>query len=266
MPVLQLSDVALHYEIAGAGPPVILIAGMASDSASWGPLVAPLAARFTVIRPDNRAAGRTLPLDAPVSVALWAADCAALIDHLGLGPAHVMGHSLGGMIGMQLAQDAPGQVATLTLLAAAPLWLARNDLLFEVLLRLRAEGMPPDLWLRAFYPWLFRSAFFDDPGAVDGAVAMALAYPHAQTAGAMAHQAAALRLHDPAAVRVPAELPVLALLAGDDLLIPQAVAREALAQVPGAHVAVIEGAGHSLHWDAPEAVLHAWCGFVEARG
>ena len=58
MPALTLPDgVSLHYEIDGNGPPLMLIAGTASDSASWGPLVEPLSRRFTVIRPDNRSTG-----------------------------------------------------------------------------------------------------------------------------------------------------------------------------------------------------------------
>jgi len=255
MPYLTLPDVTLHFEVDGNGPPVVLIAGMASDGASWGPLVGRLAECHTVIRPDNRSTGRSTPWDAPVSVPIWAGDIVALLDHLEIAQAHLVGHSLGGMIGMQVARDAPARVRSLTLLSAAPLRLARNDALFAMMLALRGQGMARDLWLRAFYPWLFHPRFFDDPDVVETAINLSLAYPHAQSAAAMAHQAAALRGFDPATLRRGPDLPVLALLAAHDLLIPQHAATAALADFPRLTLDMVPEAGHSVHWDAPEAVL-----------
>ena len=256
MPVLTLPDVALHYEIGGAGPPLMLIAGMASDSASWAPLLPALEDRFTVIRPDNRSTGRTAPADAPVSVPIWAADAVALLDHLGLGQTQVMGHSLGGLIGLHMAITAPDRVNRLVMLASAPLRLPRNDALFALMLALRAPGMPPDLWLRAFFPWLFHPRFFEDPAVLDMALAQSLAYPHAQTAAAMAHQSAGLAGFDPSPLQTGPKAPVLAILSQDDLLIPLADATAAFAQFPDLTLVPVSGAGHSLHWDAPDLVLH----------
>lgn len=256
MPTLTLPDVTLHYEIGGSGPPLLLIAGMASDSASWAPLIPALESRFTVIRPDNRSTGRTLPADAPVSVPVWAADAVALLDHLGIAEAQVLGHSLGGMIGLHMAMAAPDRVKQLVMLASAPLRLPRNDALFALILALRAPGMPTDLWLRAFFPWLFHPRFFNDPVAQDMALAQSLAYPHAQSAAAMAHQSAGLAGFDPSALQAGPKTPVLAILSEDDLLIPLAEAKAAFAGFADLTLIPVSGAGHSLHWDAPDLVLH----------
>lgn len=261
MPHLSLPDVTLHYEIDGSGPPLMLIAGTASDSASWGPLVAPLAQRFTVIRPDNRSTGRTRPLMAPLALEHWADDALALAAHLGLGPVAVVGHSLGGMIGMAMA--ARGPVSRLAMLASAPIHQARNAALFDLMLRLREPGQAPDLWLRAFLPWLFHPRFFAVPGQLDAAIAQSLAYPHAQAPAQMSAQVTALRAADPAALMPRVTCPVLALLAEDDLLIPLAQAREALAPIPGLRVQTIPESGHSVHWDAPQATLAALIPFLE---
>jgi pimeloyl-ACP methyl ester carboxylesterase len=253
MPVAQLAGIDLHYEVGGNGPPLILVAGMMSDSASWAPLVPALEQRFTVVRPDNRSTGRTRPTDAPCGLAEWAGDLVALMDHLGLPQAHLAGHSLGGLIALHLVAMAPARVGRLALLAAAPLPMARNLALFRHLLALRGPDMPPDLWLRGLFPWLFHPRLFDDPQVIDGAVAQSLAYPHAQDPAAMARQLAALE-------RVRAELrlpdpfpPALALLGADDLLLPAGPARAALPDVPAV---IIEGAAHSVHWDAPGPVAH----------
>lgn len=255
MPALTLPDVSLHYEIGGSGPPLLLIAGMSSDSASWGPLVPRLEQSFTVIRPDNRSTGRSRPADAPASVPIWAQDAVALLDHLGTAKARVVGHSLGGIIATQMAITAPERVARLVLLASAPLRLPRNDALFALMLALRGPGLPADLWLRAFLPWLFHPRFFDDPAVQERAIAQSLAYPHAQTAEAMAHQSRALADFDPQPLRAGPMVPVLALLSQDDLLIPAEAARAALAGFSDLRLSLLSGAGHSLHWDAPDLVL-----------
>lgn len=262
MPQFSRPDATLHYEIDGNGPPVLLIAGTASDSASWGPLLAPMAQRFTVIRPDNRSTGRTVPTDAPLSLDHWAEDALALSDHLGLGPVSVVGHSLGGMIGLRMATLAPDRVARLALLSSAPVHGPRNAALFDLILALRAEGQPPDLWLRAFLPWLFHPQFFTVPGQLDAAIAQSLAYPHAQTPVAMAAQVAALRRSDVTPLLAKVSCPTLGLLAEDDLLIPAAAARTALAPIRDLTIAMIANAGHSVHWDAPQAVLEALMPFL----
>ncbi len=149
MPTADL-HIRIHYEIDGEGPPLLLLAGMMSDSASWGPLVPLLTPHFTVIRPDNRTTGRTE--NAAPGLDAWAQDAAALLDHLNLPKAHVAGHSLGGLIATHLAATAPARVDRLALLAAAPVWLPRNTALFRHLIALRDPAYPPDLWLRALFP------------------------------------------------------------------------------------------------------------------
>ena len=251
MPDLSLSDVTLHYEVEGSGAPLLMIAGMVSDSASWAPLVPLLSPHFTLIRPDNRTTGRTVPVTAPVSVQDYVHDCIALLDHLDLRQAHVVGHSMGGMIALELMQAAPDRIASLTLAATAPIRLTRNLALFKALLAIRQSNAAPDTWLRAFFPWLFAPAVYDIPGAVNDAAAASLAYAHAQTVDGMAHQLTALEGYQPTALPDPVPVPTQALLAQDDMLIPLPLAQAALR---GIETHIIPNAGHSIHWDATETV------------
>jgi pimeloyl-ACP methyl ester carboxylesterase len=257
MPFANLGALRLHFEIDGQGPPLILLAGMMSDSASWGPIVPELARQFTVIRPDNRTTGRTEPLDAPASLADWADDVVALMDHLGIGRAHLAGHSLGGIIALHLAAMAPERVDRLALLAAAPVFLQRNLVLFRHLLALRSKEYPPDLWLRELFPWLFHPRAFENSGMIDTMIALSLSYPHAQGPAAYAAQIAGYAAAE-GALTLPASLPpTLAVLAQDDLLMPLAAARAALDRMGPVDVVEVAHAGHSVHWDAPETVVAA---------
>ncbi|MBL4767062.1 MAG: alpha/beta hydrolase [Rhodobacteraceae bacterium] len=252
MPTFFTDDISLHYEIDGKGPPLLLIAGMVSDSASWLPLMPLLVDHFTVIRPDNRTTGRTKPWDAPTSMAHSADDCAALLEHLSFPRAHVLGHSMGGLMALQLATTHPTSIQTITLAASAPVRMTRNTALFSALIDIRQSDAAPDLWLRAFFPWLFAPAVFDDPTAIHAAAEAALAYPYAQSTQAMRHQLHALKDYDPTTIDI--HHPVQALLADNDLLIPMAIAQSALATLPGLTTHVIPNAGHSIHWDAPDRV------------
>lgn len=257
MPFAEFGALRLHYEIEGDGPPLLLLAGMMSDSASWGPVVPDLTRHFTVIRPDNRTTGRTEPREAPVTLVDWAGDVVRLLDHLGLGRVHLAGHSLGGLIAMHVAATAPDRVERLALLAAGPMFLQRNLMLFRHLLDLRADEYPPDLWLRALLPWLFHPRAFDDAAMVETMIALSLAYPHAQSREAFSVQidgfagvAASLAQPD----RLP---PTLAVLGRDDLLMPREATVAALREMGEVTIVELAEAGHSVHWDAPAPVVAA---------
>ncbi|MCV6585828.1 MAG: alpha/beta fold hydrolase [Marinibacterium sp.] len=265
MPTLTLPDLELYYEDSGGdGPPILLIAGFASDSASWLPILPHLTGADApgprLIRPDNRSTGRSAPWDAPTDIGRNADDCAALLDHLGIERAHVVGHSMGGLIGMGLATQHPDRVASLMLAAIAPLRMARNVALFDAMVAIRRSDAAPDTWLRAFYPWIFRAASFEIPGAIDTALSLALAYPYAQSVDAMEHQLRALDSYDPSGVAVSCR--VQALLGAEDLLIPEAPARAALAALDGIDIHRIDNAAHAVHWDAPQAVAEHILRFI----
>lgn len=261
MPDLDLPDVTLHYEVIGNGPPLMLVAGMLSDSASWGPLVPFLAPHFTLVCPDNRTTGRTAPQVAPASPQIWAEDALALLTHLGHDTCHVVGHSLGGYIAWVMASLAPDQVQSCTMIASAPLSLSRNMDLFRSLLAIRRSDAPPDTWLRVFLPWIFTPDFYQTLGAIDAAIAQSLAYPHAQSTDAMAHQLAAVATADPAPFLARPDVPMQAILAEKDLLIPLDLAREALSGIP---TEIVPGCGHAPHWDAPDQVAHHVGRFIDS--
>ena len=113
----QIDGRALEYEVRGAGEPVVLVHGSHIADA-FAPLLAEsvLTERYRLILYHRRGfAGSTHP-DGPLSIAQQATDCRALMQHLGVPCAHVVGHSYGGTIALQLALDAPEAVHSLALL------------------------------------------------------------------------------------------------------------------------------------------------------
>lgn len=255
MPTLSLTDVKLHYERDGAGDPVILLAGLLSDSASWGPLVAPLAETHEVIRPDNRSTGRTSPWNAEISVQQMVRDALAIADELGHDKVHVVGHSMGGLMAMEFAGMAPDRVQSVTIMASAPVRVPRTIAMFDTMLDIRRGENGEEMWLRALYPWAFRPAFFEDPANAQVALNAALNYPYAQSADAMEHQIKALKTYRATVRPDQIAAPTMVLFAEHDLMIPEQEGRAAFSAIPNVAQHTVEDAGHSLHWDQPEAVL-----------
>lgn len=117
MNLARIDGIELEYEVRGAGEPVVLVHGSHVADAFVPLLAEPeLTERYELVTYHRRGfAGSTHP-DGPLSIEHQAADCRALMDHLGVPRAHVGGHSYGGVIGLQLALDAPDMVHSLALL------------------------------------------------------------------------------------------------------------------------------------------------------
>ena len=110
----------LEYEVKGSGEAVLLIHGSHIAGAHL-PLMreAALADRYRLIRYHRRGFAGSAPLPAAFSIEEQAQDARALLTQLGVERAHVIGHSYGGAIGVQLAIDAPGLVRSLVVLEPA---------------------------------------------------------------------------------------------------------------------------------------------------
>src|SRR6476660_6290930 len=104
---------SLYYEVTGSGSPVVLIPGFTLDTRMWDSEVAALSRKHRVIRYDPRGAGKSPPPTGPYT---QYEDLAALLEHIGVGKAHIVGLSLGGATAIDFALASPG--LTLSLIPA----------------------------------------------------------------------------------------------------------------------------------------------------
>jgi pimeloyl-ACP methyl ester carboxylesterase len=113
----EIDGITLEYEIKGSGEPVVLIHG-SHIAAAFAPLTAEPALRdnFRLIRYHRRGFAGSSRHDGLLSISGQATDCLGLLRHLGVERAHVVGHSYGGVVALQLALDAPEAVRSLSLL------------------------------------------------------------------------------------------------------------------------------------------------------
>ena len=107
---LEVPGASLHYEVRGSGPVLLVIPGMPADAGFYAVLTRRLAASFTVVAYDPRGMSRSR-LDGPPSdqlVPVHADDARRVLDAVGAGPAHILGDSVSGLVGLELAAAAAG--------------------------------------------------------------------------------------------------------------------------------------------------------------
>lgn len=111
----RVNGIAVNYELAGEGDYLVLIHGACDSLRMWYGQIPALARKYRVLAYDVRGHGETECPDVPVDVSLLAADLCELLRALDVGRAFVLGYSMGGRIGLQLALDEPAMVRALIL-------------------------------------------------------------------------------------------------------------------------------------------------------
>ncbi|MDI3383261.1 pyrimidine utilization protein D [Xenophilus aerolatus] len=137
---------ALYHEVHGEGrpgaPSVLLSSGLGGSAGFWRPQIPALVgAGWRVVAYDQRGTGRS-PADLPADYAIadMARDVAEVMDATGTARCHLVGHALGGLVGLQLALDAPERVAGLVLVNAWSQPNPHSARCFDARLALLAAG------------------------------------------------------------------------------------------------------------------------------
>ncbi len=245
----------IAYEIQGSGPPAIFIQGVGVHGSAWAPQVDALAARYECLSFDNRGLGRSQPLGTRLTMDQMAQDTLALMDAQGWASAHLVGHSMGGLIALHVALSACERIRSLSLLFSFP--RGRDTL--------RLSPATLGAWLQAFIGTRpsRRKAFLKimlPPSALAGSdlekMASELAPPFGHDLAdwpftairqlwAIIRSDARPRLHELAGLRT------LVVNAQHDVIAPPQVGREMAAAIPGARFVEIPDASHAA------AIQHA---------
>ena len=114
-----VNGLEMYYETHGQGRPTVLLHGAYMTIDMMGPLLHGLAETRQVIAVEQQGHGRTSDIDRPITYEQMAEDTAALMRHLGIDEADVVGYSMGGATALQLAVSHPGLVRKLVVASAS---------------------------------------------------------------------------------------------------------------------------------------------------
>ena len=263
MPRARLGGIDLYYEVHGKGSPLVLIHGLSLDSSVWINQVSVFSQKYQAIVFDNRGVGQTADPHGDYSTEMMADDTAALLKFLNIPEAHVLGFSLGGLIAQIIALKYPGLVKSLLLAATAARLPARAQHLFQVWLRMLSEKVPPDLWFKDIFPWVYASEFFENDDNVQATLNLALNHPHPQSAHGFAGQVAALTNHDTRAQIHQISVPTLVMVGRDDILMPVKCSEEIAAKIPQAKLTILEPGAHNCWLEFADLFNQAVLQFLE---
>ncbi len=259
MPRVNVGDVALNYEQQGVGTDLVLIHGLGSDLTIWDSEAAIFGAHHRVTRPDVRGFGVSDKPPGPYSPATFACDLDRLFVACGIGDAHVVGISMGGVIAQRLALDFPRRVRSLVLVSTSS----------EV-------GQKATATWQRLADRIERDGFDAQTADASRAFSPAFARQHPEVVAALGRRNAAC---DPrgyaAAARAvsdynwTAELrrliaPTLILQGLDDQLTPPGGAVKLSRALPFARLLLVADAGHNLPLEQPVVFRDSLLAFIAA--
>jgi pimeloyl-ACP methyl ester carboxylesterase len=271
----QINGISLEYEIHGAsdGVPLLLIMGLGAQMTRWPPgLYEKLVAKgFRVIRFDNRDVGLSQKFtgaptvesvvaarmrgekpDIPYTLDDMAADAVGLLDHLGIQRAHIVGASMGGMIGQLVAANHPERVLSFTAIFTTTGNPSLPPSKPEAMAVLTTRAPDPRTNIEAYLDQMVINArTIGSPGfPPDEKILRERLHSDVkrsyEPAGVARQLAAVIADGDRRDRLGKIKAPVVVLHGEDDPLVPVEGGRDLAASIPGAELRLIPGMGHDL--------------------
>jgi aminoacrylate hydrolase len=265
MPYANSGDADIYYEIHGHGTPIVLSAGMGGSGSFWTPQIAALAGRHKVILYDQVGTGRSATNGADArSIAGMADDIATVMDHAGVDTAHIVGHAIGGIVGLEMAMRHPGRLRSLVVVngwgRADPFlqrcFEIRKQILNQSGARAYVRAQPlflyPPQWISSNIAHLEEEeerilAHFPPVVTMNQRIDMFLAFDGRERLAAIG-------------------VPTLLASAKDDNLVPAYLTRQLADAIPGAQVREVEWGAHAFTVVTPDvfnAMLLGFCKEVD---
>lgn len=268
MPIVGLNGIQLSYQVTGSGALVVLVMGTGSPGRVWQLHQVPelVAAGYRVATVDNRGIPPSDECASGMTIDDLVGDTAALIEHLGGGPARVVGTSLGSRIVQELALARPDLVSQAVMMAAH----GRTDVV-----RSRLSAGERALYdLRIVLPPTYHTAITAllnlAPKTLNDRLAVRewldlFEFSRSSISAGVRAQLEVEDFPDRLAAYGRIKVPSLVIGFADDLMTPSYLAREVADAIPEARYEEIEGCGHFGYLERPADVNRLLLKFFASR-
>lgn len=235
-----------------------MIQGVGIGAEGWDPQVASLSENYRCLTFDNRGFGASQPIGEPLTVDLMADDVLALMDAQSWKSAHIVGHSLGGLIALYVAHKAPGRVKSLALLCTFALGKIATRLTPRILwVGIRTRIGTRKMRRRAFLELVLTREEFATADIPALAAHFATLFGHdlADSPPVVMKQMGAMRKGDATPyLKDFGNIPTLVVSAEEDPIAPPFAARAIASGIPGAKLVETKNSSHSITVQQPVRV------------
>ena len=258
----RINGVEIAYELRGAGDPIVMIHGAQGDQSMFNGMAADFASEYRVLTFDQRGSGLSGKPDMPYSIAMLADDTAALMDHLGIARAHIIGVSMGGMIAQEFALRHPQKVRSLVLGCTTP--GGPNGIRLNVDATSGAYSTRPmtaEERGKALAEAAFSKGYLaQHPEIITSMIEARRSRPIDTTA--FPHRMKAAVEHNTYDRLAEIRCPTLVITGKDDALISWENSRLLAERIKGAEQVILEPAGHCFWMEQPKESHAAIAGFI----
>lgn len=257
MPILERSGSQIFFADEGAGQPLLLLQGVGVIGEGWRPQVDDLRDRYHTCVIDNRGIGQSHS-PGPITIEMMAHDALAVMDKLGWASAHLVGHSMGGVIAQQIALLQPHRVRSLALLCTFSRGPEAARLTWPVLvMTIRTRLGSKTSRRRAFLEILMPPERLreQDVDALADRMAQLIGRDLASSPPIMMRQLQAMRKNDLShRLAELADLPTLVVSARQDPIALVQYGQRLHQAIPGSRFVVLEDASHGVTLEQPDLV------------
>ena len=274
MPTANINGTEIYFEEHGSGTPLLCIMGFATDSIGWAMQTPAFAEKHRTIVFDNRGVGRSAKPAGPYAIPAMADETAALLDHLGIPSANVLGLSMGGMIAQELALRHPQKVDRLVLAATFPRpddhqRQVQQNIMDSFGATMSDSGeisvdmstVNPIMFFQQLLPLVFTPEFINTQ-LMQLMQMFSGALQHGFDLNAIMAQAAAIRGHDTVERLGQITAPTLVLHGDSDRLIPVENGEVLAKHIPGATLTKVANGSHGFNFEQPQTFNDAVLDFV----
>ncbi|MFV0430126.1 MAG: alpha/beta fold hydrolase [Arachnia sp.] len=264
MATVGFEGIELYYEDHGAGEPLLILNGIFMSAASWQPFIEAFSARNRMVLLDLVDQGRSGRVDHEYTQELQERAVIAVLDHLGVERAHLLGISYGGEVAMRLAARHPGRVDRLVLAnttAYTSAWLRDIGRSWEFAM----ASHDGHAFFATCIPVVYSPRFYEANHAwLAAREEMFCQVFTPATYDAFARLTRSAEHHDERERLAGIGAPTLVLSSQFDYVTPLAAQAELVAGIPAAAHVVIQDAGHASMYEKPAEFTAAVLGFVNS--
>lgn len=246
----------IHYELQGQGEPILFIQGVGVPGSGWRLQVQELSKHFQTLTYDNRGVGSSVPCREKITVELMAEDAVAVMKAAGVKSAHIVGHSLGGVIAAEIALSHREMVKSLTFVCTFASGKTGARVTPWVLWKsIRTRWGTKAMRRRAFLEMLFSEHFLNRVNRDEFAMSLVplMGRDLAESPPILMKQLRALGRHNAEERLCTLKgIPTLVISAEHDGIAKPEYGRKIAECIPGARFELMEDAAHAVTIERPK--------------